>query len=109
MDVEYLEYYHQLYVNLKFIKNIIEDLKINDPKILNKKNEFNVEIENLILILQSCMNCTSSNDNFVENPLTEFILANNYCHVILSLKRIEKLKIDIIRIINDDSILKIRK
>ena len=46
MDVKYLEYYHQLYVNLSFTKNIIEDLKMNDQKIFDKKNEFNFEIEN---------------------------------------------------------------
>ena len=64
-------------------------------------------IENLLLILQICMICTGLNDNLIENPFIELISSNNYSHVILSLKRIEKLELDIIRIINDDSILKI--
>ena len=83
MDIVYLEYYHQLYVNLTLTKNIIEDSNINDTKIFDKKNEFKVEIENLLLILQIWMNCTCSNEKFVENDLTEFNLANNYSHVIL--------------------------
>ena len=107
MDIVYLEYYHQLYVNLTFTKNKIEDLNINDRKIFDKKNEFNVEIENLLFILQICMNCTGSNENYIENHLKEFILANNYSQVILSLQRIEKLKLDIIQLINDSSVLKI--
>ena len=82
-------------------------MNINDPKIFDKKNEFNVEIENLLFILQICMNCTGSNENLIENNLKEFILANNYSQVILSLQRIEKLKLDIIQLINDCSVLKI--
>ena len=82
MDIVYLEYNHQLYVNLTFTKYQIEDLNIKDPKIFDKKNEFNVEIENLLLILQICMNCTCSNEKFAENDLKEFNLANNYSHVI---------------------------
>ena len=73
MDIVYLEYYHQLYVNLTFTKNKIEDLNINDPKIFDKKNEFNVEIEKLLFILQICMNCTGSNESFIENHLKELI------------------------------------
>ena len=54
------------------------------------------------------MNCTGLNEKFVENDLTEFNLANNYSHVILWLKRIEILQLDIIQLINDESILKIK-
>ena len=93
MDIVYLQYYHQLYVNLTFTKNKIEDLNINDPKIFDKKNEFNVEIENLLFILQICMKLYwFLMKNFIENHLKEFILANNYSQVILLLQRIEKLK-----------------
>ena len=54
------------------------------------------------------MNCTGLNGKFVENDLTEFNLANNYSHVIFRLKRIEILQLDIIQLINDESILKIK-
>ena len=54
------------------------------------------------------MNCTCSNEKFAENDLKEFNLANNYSHVISWLKLIEILQLDIIQLINDESILKIK-
>ena len=102
MNAAYLEYYHQLYVNLTFTKNIIENLKINDQNIFKKKNELIFEIEYLLFILQICMNCTGLNETISENDFNDLILAYNYSQVISSIERIEKIKLDMIKLINNN-------
>ena len=102
MNAAYLEYYHQLYVNLTFTKNIIENLKINDQNIFNKKTEFIFEMKYLLFILQICMNCTCLIEINAENDFNDLILEYNYSQVISSIERIEKIKLDMIKLINNN-------
>ena len=100
MDNNYLiKFYNKTSENLIFTKNIFENLKIDDPKIIAKKYDLFNEIEKTLFFIKLCIDNMSRNST----DSTNSILADNYVLVYLSHEKIKKLNFDILTNIQDES------
>ena len=100
MDNNYLiKFYNKTSENLIFTKNIFENLKIDNPKIIAKKYDLFNEIEKTLFFIKLCIDNMSRNST----DSTNSILADNYVLVYLSHEKIKKLKFDILTNIQDES------
>ena len=101
--IQYFDFLNNKREKLIFTKNFIQNFNILETKIIDKKNDLLDEIEDLLFIIQVFLYSTSSNEDFDVKDFTKSILVRNYIHVVLLFERIEKLKNDMMLIIQDNS------
>ena len=100
MDNNYLiKFHNKTSENLIFTKNLLGNLKIDDPKIIAKKYDLFNEIDKTLFFIKLCIDNMSRNST----DSTNSILADNYVLVYLSHEKIKKLKYDILTNIQDES------
>ena len=96
MNNNYLiKFYNKTSENLIFIKNLLGNLKIDDPKIIAEKYDLFNEIDKTLFFIELCI------DNMSRNSTDSTYY--------LSHEKIKKLKYDILTNIQDESKIKCSK
>ena len=82
--------------------NTIDNINITYARVVAKK----YDLKKLLIIIEVFKHGIIYRENFIESDSTKSILAKNYVYVVLSLEKIGKLELDLMRLIDNNSNLK---